>query len=144
MSSEQVRDVPGNASLLVEMEELYGAVAASEFGAMYASRVNPVVEKIAEMESAIRTHPAMFEEQARWAIGDSARMNSFRGNFEDVHVLATVAHSISNRWATEQGKNLRCSLHSLYARAWRQSAAENGHHGMAEPPTECLCNLEES
>lgn len=142
MSSEQVRNTEGASVLIEAIEENYGLVAAQEFGAMYASRINQVMDKINEMETAIDSDMHEFEKLASWAITESARMNSYRGNFEDLHVVATVAHSISNQWMEEQGKNIRCSMHSPYARAWRLAARNEGHYGMAERPTECYCTGE--
>ena len=123
MPSDLVRDT--HPDEYTKILDLYGLPAAQEFSNMYTSQRSVVSVKIANLES---VPDPEFVELASWAITDSARMNSFRGNFEDVHVVATIAYEISRQRAAANGTHPECRIHSLYQRAWIRAYTQQGHY----------------
>jgi hypothetical protein len=65
-------------------------------------------------------------------------MNSFRGNYDDLHVVATIAHRLSIRRAEEEGRKPSCRQHSLYHQAWIRAYTGEGHH-YDKSEDECTC-----
>lgn len=136
MSSEILRDV--DPSAVETIRGKYGEMPAIEYGAMYASRRNEVDKRIAELEEAETDED--FVTLSAGAILESARMNSFRGNYEDVHVVATIAHRISQRRVKDSGKNPECSVHSLYHQGWIEAYTSQGHE--YDRDDVCSCDAE--
>lgn len=87
---------------------------------------------------------AAAEDERTWlmevagAITDSARMQSFRGNWEALHAVASFAYEDGKRRDALAGRSSRCDRHSIYSRAHRQAMREQGHR--SDTP-ECRCEV---
>lgn len=113
-----------------------GAVAAREF---IAGSDHGRVDAWRDM-----TRIAAAEDEPTWlmevagAITDSARMQSFRGNWEALHAVASFAYEDGKRRDAVAGVSSHCDRHSLYSRAHRKAMQEQGHY--SEMP-ECRCEV---
>lgn len=144
MSSEVVGEVTEYRPRVAEIEELYGPVAAREFAGMYTTRVREVEHHILAMQAAAERGDAEeFINRAASHITASARMASYpyQGNFEDIHVLATIAFAIAERTAAAEGVYDGCQVHGWYARAFRKAYTEQGHGYYREVVCNCAEKL---
>jgi hypothetical protein len=72
------------------------------------------------------------------AIYDSALMQRFRGNHEDVHCLATVCYYQSElRKTLLHGHEVECNAETLYTRAYDAVISRHGMNPGEHPPCEC-------
>lgn len=74
------------------------------------------------------------------AITDSARCSNWRGNWNDLHSVASFAYHDGERRDRLAGRDTRCERHSVYSRAFRKAMHEQGH---STPIAECTCNTTE-
>lgn len=114
--------------------ELTGRVAYHEFeNAPEYSK-----EKLrARLEKLTTLSDDDFVSAARSAIYDSALMQRYRGNHEDVHCLATACYYQSELRKVATGHDVDCRAETLYSAAYDAVISQHGMEPGDHPPCEC-------
>lgn len=135
MYSSQVLDPsdPATAAALTEVAAGFGAVTEREFAAMAPFYRD---ETLAWLRALPGLDDRAFLDAAEGAIASSSVVASFRSNYNHLHCRASAAYHHGAARDDAAGRDPACERHSLYARAWRRFAADQG---LASPPPQCRC-----
>lgn len=117
-----------------ELRSIIGAVAFDEY-IDATERGKEEVRELAGQIQKMSNHE--FVRTASSAILESARMSSFRGNFNGLHAQASACYMESERRFRENGHSQECTGDSLYDRAFRYARQSQGY--TSRPGRVCDC-----
>lgn len=110
-----------------ELAALIGSVAAREFLAGTPYQQLDAWKAMQHLAAAGDTGPGRWIDYAMGAITDSARMESFKGNWEALHSVCSFAYVDGKRRDAARGIAPECHRHSRYAMAHRQAMRDQGY-----------------
>lgn len=121
---------------LDEIRELCGPNGLMEFEAAHDSMKPDLLKFARNLKDYSDTR--LVRDGEYWIL-ESARMQGYRGNFEDVHFKATAFYYESQRRKLAAGHTKDCQGDTLYVRAYNAAYASQGH--TPSEPQSCTCGL---
>lgn len=118
----------------VDLVDLIGAVAAREYDAARPSTRPALDAWIGKLRDL--TDEELFED-TKYRIYESANCGRFRGNFEDVHCMATATYHEAKRRHHAAGHRKDCKGPTIYGRAHASVMREHGYK--PSPSGTCTC-----
>ena len=121
-----------------QLEAIIGPIAMREYLNAYDTHKPRLREWFAALPTLTDDE---FVRRCESAILESARMSSFRGNFDDLHCMASACYTEARRRYIAAGHNKDCRGSSLYDKAYRRAYRSQGH--TPPEPYPCTCGKEE-